>query len=295
MINFKRLTISIVVLGSSSLFAGGSYTCSPENVSVPCEFTAIDVGIQGLYVKPAYNGDFGYFGDTIVNNVLVGQDVDLDWDFGFRLEGSYHFNNGNDINLNWTYFKKTTQFRNVVFSGITINWEPKYSALNIELGQHVDYGELKNIRYHGGFQFASIETDITATVGNFRPMVDLKFNGFGPRAGLDMSYDLGYDFSVYSNFAGAILVGDGEYTGNVTAIGNNVIQLLRGSRTAIVPELEAKAGIKYNWALYQGDFIFDLGWMWINYFNAQHLGSGNNQTDFGFQGPYATVKFIGGI
>lgn len=296
MFKFKQLAILMVFFGSSSLFAGDmGYRCSPDNVSVPCESSAIDVGIQAIYVRTTYDGNFGYFGQVLTNNVLVGQEINLDWEFGFRLEGSYHFNTGNDVNVNWTHFGQTTKFTNVLGSGFNIDWEPTLNAINIELGQHVDYGEMKNIRFHGGFQYANIETDISSTVGNFRPKTTLKYNGFGPRAGADMSYDLGYDFSVYCNAAAAVLVGDSEYTSTVSNIGVFVPLSIQGSKTAIVPELEAKAGIKYNYALYQGDFVFDAGWMWANYFSAQHLGTGNNQTNFGFQGPFASIKFIGGM
>lgn len=289
--------MSMVILVSSALFAGemGYNTCSPENVTIPCENTAFDIGFQAIYVRPSYNGGLSYFGEVLVNNVLVGQQVNFKYDFGYRLDFSYHFNNGNDFNLNWTYIKKSKTFNNVLGTSLNVKWTPKFNIINAELGQHVDYGEVVNIRYFGGLQYANVVTDISSTFTNINPSINLKFNGIGPRAGVDMSYDLDYGFSVYSKTAAAMLVGESKYSANVSGLNPPTIQLSSGTNRTIVPELEAKVGLLYNYALYQGDIILDAGWMWTTYFSALQFGVGNNLNNFGFQGPYIGIKFIGGM
>ena len=57
----------------------------------------------------------------------------------------------------------------------------------------------------------------------------------------------------------------------------------------------------------QGDLVLDVGWMWVNYFNAQQfganvglVGTGANRgivssSDFGEQGLNFGLKWIGSI
>jgi hypothetical protein len=182
----------------------------------------------------------------------------------------------------------------------------------LELGQHVDFALGKQIRFHGGFQYANIYTTNTnvatsaSTASAISVETDLinstntmKYSGFGPRIGADLSYMWSNGFAVYANGASALLVGSRNTNYSSLAV-TNIVSGLPGlpisstgsnSNTTIVPEIEAKAGATYTYSMAQGNVSIDAGWMWANYFNAQ--ASSEDLMNFAVHGPFAGFKWVG--
>jgi hypothetical protein len=310
MSNLKKTALAVLALGSSVAFAGTmGPVCTPGNVTVPCERTAWDFGIQALYLTTAYDADWGYIGDEVPTTGSIAlRNSDADWGWGFRLEGSYHFSTGNDLNVNWSHFDHDTHLITAVGttpSDRLIKFDPRWNAVNVEFGQHVDFGEYKDIRFHAGVQYADIKNDIRrysdATATTIAGQWTTTMEGFGPRAGADMTYNFGNGFAVYGNSAIALLAGDSKFTYSTASQTNR----FHGSKHAVVPELEAKLGAKYTMNVGSGDLSLDVGYMFVNYFNANHVAQGidtngtifhaNQETDFALHGPYAGIKWVGNM
>jgi len=281
MLNLKKTAVAVLALGSSAVFAGTmGPVCAPGNVTVPCEKMAWDVGGQALYLQPTYN-----------SNYFDGADeVDQSWGWGFQIEGSYHFNTGNDLNANW-YHLNTAQTNDN--NGTALNTiRPSWDAVNVEMGQVVEFGEMKSARFHAGVQYGRVKTGAEG-VGFTPNPTNVTYNGFGPRFGADMKYGLGNGFGIYGKAATAILAGTSSNND-----GNAV-----SSANAIVPEVEGKLGIDYTAALAMGDLTMDVGWMWVNYFSVAQVNPDATaadpytgyQRDFGLTGLYFGMKWLGNV
>jgi len=325
MLNLKKTAVAVLAFGSSAVFAGTmGPVCSAINVTVPCERTGWGFGVQALYLNPNYNQDYGYVGiasAATIGGSTVAEFIEPrpDWAWGFKLEGSYYFNTGNDWTLNWYHLGRNTH--TTAFGGPfafgdlpdtateTFSIAPRWDAVNLEFGQHVDFSENKKIRFHGGVQYANIRTEtvfagatsafVTPFVSSFALDTESKFSGFGPRIGADMSYQWGNGFAMYANGATALLIGRGKIDQFLGATFLGVPTgsfAITGSRTEFVPELEAKLGLTYTYAMAQGDLTLDAGYMWVDYLNAQQFsfpGLIPSNSDFSLNGPYFGLKWVG--
>ena len=343
MLNLKKTAVAVLALSSGAVFAGTmGPVCSAVNVTVPCESTAWELGAQALYLQTNVGGDTNGLSRTITTapgeSATLGQNPRYGW--GFMVEGAYHFSTGNDVNLNWYhiangYSKNAVGSRTVSVDNFLANplprvagdsttyqtiggtIDPQWDAVNLEMGQHVDFGENKSIRFHGGVEYARLTGNATiSTSGVYTdpnapiPVTNAAFsnkvstnpsyNGFGPRLGSDMTYDWGNGLGFYANGAAALLAGSSKTSTTFANLTNGTSVRVNSSATIVVPELEAKLGATYSYAMAQGDLTFDIGWMWVNYFNpirsqGHNLNDNGETGNFGLEGPFVGLKWMGNV
>ncbi|MBA2650183.1 MAG: hypothetical protein H0U75_11465 [Legionella sp.] len=321
MLNLNKTAVAVLVALSSSTFAGTmGPVCTPGNVTVPCETVAWDLGVTALYLEPIYNGGFDYFNSTTdgVTTSFNEYDHNRDrWDWAFNIEASYHWGYGSDININWYHLD--TDHRNHDFDAFTagstdfgagaFNRETRWNAVNGEFAQFVRFSENKTMRFHGGVQYANIRTEdnifsgATATTVATDYFRRSEFDGVGPRTGLDMNYATACGLGFRAKSAVAILVGRSKFNNSTSLAAGPFVY---GSKRAVVPELEASLDVNYHWLLAQGgDLALNVGYMHVNYFNAQHnnLGLGittattafNAESDFALSGPFVRLAYTGAL
>jgi hypothetical protein len=66
----------------------------------------------------------------------------------------------------------------------------------------------------------------------------------------------------------------------------------------IVPEFETKLGASYDYSLAQGDISLNMGWMWVNYFDAltrSYVGGASQTTSLSLQGPFVGLTWLGSL
>lgn len=324
---FKKTTLAVLGLAASGFASAGTMgpVCTPGNVTVPCEAQRWDLGVQALYMKVLTNADRAYQHNTLPFGGYG--EVKNDWDWGYKLEGSYHFNTGNDVTVTWMHYKSDTSqpgFQGFIpfsplaaplFTSYTAASENQLDQVNLVMGQHADFGLVKKMRFYGGLQYVNIRSDATYLynqspvqlipqgITSVSQFDDSDFKGVGPVIGIDYSYDLTNSFSLTANGAGSILYGSSRISnGYLGAPVPLVLTSLYGSKKAIVPSLEAKLGLNYAYNMVQGVLNLEGGYQVVNYFNAlQTIGvegfAANvvTNSDFGLHGPYLGVKYVGNV
>ena len=316
----KKTTLAILGLAISGLASAGTMgpVCAPGAVTVPCEATLWDLGVQALYLQPIY-GKGHYIAERVgtTSNYRFNQ-IEPDWDLGYRLEGSYHFNTGNDITINWSHLKhdnwtgyhpSSYLLTGRTFSSVARTYvENRYDQVNLVFGQHVDMGLLKNARFYGGMQYVDIRADHTSrhnvstavqtATGGISSLINRDFTGFGPVVGVDYDYDLSQGFSITANASTSLLYGTSRL--NVSDVyGNGLVAAnTYASRKGMVVGFEGKLGLNYGYSMAQGVLNIQVGYQATDYVNALQAVelSGLSylaNSDMGYYGPYLGLKWVG--
>lgn len=338
---FKKISLAVIGLLASSFVSAGSMgpACTPGNVTVPCETRAWEFGIDALYLTSSYSTQNSI--TTLVDSLIfpgfatltapvvrlpsipVFQDIDNNWDWGSRLEGAYHFNTGNDFKITWLHYKNSQSkdwSYNVIVNAFadgrrkvdaSLNAQDRIDQVNFELGQHVDAGLVKKLRFFGGVQYAHLQVNSTTDFVIQRrvffapaPNSEITYNntdyqGFGPMAGLDYSYNLTDAFSVTASGSGSVLYGTNRYLAGVLDKTGLLSVASVGDRSDLmVPSLQAKLGVNYAYNMTEGQFNIKAGFEALNYFNvlrSQPAGITTNivTSDYALYGPYAGISYVG--
>ena len=275
----KKTTLALLSLMCSVSTAGTmGAQCSPGTVTVPCAKTAWDIGLDALYLKSVVDSNVGYVGFTPVNDSRVYNEYKPDWKWGFRLEGSYHFNTGNDFTVNWTHYdasiaKDYTYTLNAEHIALTNN--NRWDQVNLEMAQRIHAGSM-SYRIHGGLSFLQIKNTpnllATELSGQYLGTIafDSKFNGVGVRVGSDAAHVFDNGVTVYAKGAADLFVGQSKFTSSPITTNPLAFAFWHGNKKAVVPALETKLGISYGMNASSGEVTFDLGYQLAHFFNAQH-------------------------
>jgi hypothetical protein len=331
---FKKIAIVMFTVGSSTVFAGNA----DQNVTVPNAQNAWSIGAAALYMQPSFGGNglgyssFSNYGTDFFGNQLEVNgasnhlsNVHPKHSWGFQLEGSYDYCMGNDVDVNWYHLKHSTRGHlpaGTLFAGSAsalyageLTVAPSWDAVNVEIGQRIDFSDLLMLRLHGGVEFARVKTtftnypQLTATGSPVFITTDtIKFTGFGPRVGGDFTYAVGRGLGIYANTAASLLVGSAKQSVagyqdlggfNLYSTGN----FNQSNNGVVISELEAKLGLKYDCKIGKSNLGFDLGYMWVTYLDAlvSQVGSGvvsssisnSSAANFDLNGLYLGLTWTG--
>ncbi|MHA7840386.1 MAG: Lpg1974 family pore-forming outer membrane protein [Gammaproteobacteria bacterium] len=207
----KQLTLGLIALGlaSGSALAGHPArevpmpTATPVLVTVPEQDGSWSLGIEALYWQPT-NSDFQYAltrneqsGANATHNIFETKEVENHYDWGFRLDGTYHIPvQGKDVEVSWVHFdedqvKETSNAyrtgadeENAVnlpwdylapsmfpvdgnstqeFDSIHAKSEYDYDQIDLVFGQKVKVGNRVLLRPFVGARWADIEAKNTVT------------------------------------------------------------------------------------------------------------------------------------
>lgn len=310
MLTFKKIALVILAAGSHVAFATPNERAGI--LDVPCEASTWSLGASALYLRPTFGGNglgyssFSNYGTDINNNVLEvnGAPNHLNnvlpkHGWGFQLEATYDFGTGNDLDVSWYHLDNITDGQlpigtlfagsaSALYAGL-LTVEPSWNAVNVEVGQYIDFCDELILRLHAGLEFARIKNTFTnypqlTPTGSpiFVTTDKITYTGLGPRIGSDFSYAVGCTgLGVYVKGAASLLAGKAKQTVsgyhdlggfNLYSTGNYT----QSNSGIVISELEGKLGLKYDYPFAQGLLGLDLGYMWLTYLNAlvSQVGSG---------------------
>jgi len=318
---FRKTSIAVLGLAACNFAIAGTMgpVCTPGNVTVPCAANFWNLGVQALYLRSIVGVDRSLY----VSDADQFKEVNNDWNWGFRLEGSYHYTSGNDISVTWMHYNRTTNQSN--FAGFVflpppiseiaelpfgISNKNRLDQVNLVLGQHTDLGIRDKMRFYGGVQYAYIQSNISSSYILPSPISEelelsqfdnTDFMGVGPVVGIDYSYDITGGLSVTANGAGSLLWGTSHYDNGLVENSLLIYDQSYASKILIVPSLEAKLGLNYAYTMSQGVLNLEGGYQVVNYFNAiqaqflQNVIGNITTVNYGLYGPYFGLKYVGNV
>lgn len=232
--------------------------CDAMNITAAC-LTGWEMGGDILYVQAQA---------TEISAAPIQPKFRGDYGFGFRLEQSYHWGHGHDINVNWQYQSKES-VRNL---GLDVDPAPfvgrfaitsKFNIANFQVGHQLQLADEWHIRAHGGLQYANLKTSINSSNQVISAQDSVRREGWGPRAGLNLTHDFAHNYHMFADVAVGILCASFITDSSVDSpLPFQNIGLYFASL-----ESDARLGASYTQELAQGKLTLRAGWQ-SNFYSA---------------------------
>lgn len=325
------LTIAVVM--STPAFAGNWY-----DVTIPNDQGGITIGGDALLLQPSStNTTFNttdVFGGPVtarIQNTDFNR-VDPTYHWGFDATLGYRIPcTGNDIMATWTSLSENSDSEsatNPPFSTVTVTTSPttkaliattinyknyvtdstaefEYNAVDLNLGQRINFGSRFLLRVFAGARYAQLEQNQKTTINRSGDTVtttssgvpvpgtavtfttteqineDSKFKGIGPEIGLQGRYCLGYGFGIDAGVISSILIGnvdssedDNTRTIFPTTTATNNHHTNNNSKANGVPSLDINLGLDYTYNFNncsRSSVTLQGGYKTIHYWNVTRL------------------------
>lgn len=339
------LCLAILCVSGGAVFAGTmGAACAPGDLL--CEDTSRwEFGALALYLQPSFGADgLGYSAFSNYGVDFLGNSVERSgapnvvysmvpkWGWGFQVEGAYRPSAHTDIDLNWYHLHESTNGAfptGTIFSGGAASFyagayqvTPAWDAVNLEVGyRHYLYDRVK-ARMHVGADFSRIKATFKTypqltrnSAPLFQTVDSNSYNGFGPRLGADLDYQVWQGASLYAKGAAALLVGSAKHsvsgyqdpTTLPYATHYSISNFNVSASGVVVPAFDAKLGLKYaqELAAVRGRVVLDVGYLWqaylqpiVSYTSIGYGGTSSGlstATNFYLNGLYFGGKWIGDL
>ena len=302
----KWFLTGLLLLSLMGAHAGVYKKCDGEN-KLPCPETNWSFEGDALWFKNQGNS----FNEAL--KVSRGTfDFFADWGWGYRLEGRYYVNTGNDFTVNWSYYTETTvrtfgaafnltdRFGTLITTfaiNDRLNFQSSFQIVNFEFGQRVDFGERFKLRGHAGLQWADLKEDYIA----FNAVLDIDnaddhvfLEGYGTRVGLDLMYGYTEELDFFAKGASALIwMKQQIQSGTITGASGLFFPTLQGTSDAtsiglIVPEVDISIGLSYKMSMQFGDLIAKASWDQIAY-----IGANSESGNMAWGGVNMGLKWLG--
>lgn len=324
-------------------------------ITIPAMKGGFEFNVAGLYAQPnaaPFARNIGIYNATAstatVSSVQYPSTyLTSDYNWAFIVGGGYIFNNtGNDIQLNWEHLDNTSSDtqttagfgsndglltvsspvlpgRNFVLEqGDSATSKAKiktvHDAVNLNVGQYVNFGNRLSTRWSIGARYAKIQGDLQVDItgsqygaspseGRRGPFeshtsIDNKFTGLGPDVGASANYMVWNGIGVVAASSGFLLPGRLHSTSKVnnretaTSSATNTIINSPNQSNVVIPGFDAKLGVSYtaNWPSNKLDYLnLELGYTttyYANVLNSTAIQSSGLSSDFSYGGPYVSMN-----
>ena len=251
----KHLSVALIALGLSAPVLANN------NLTIPSQHGGFKVGVDTLYLSK-----------NAINNAN-----DSSYDWGIYSKIGYIFpGTGNDLTVAYTYLRADDK------ESMNVD------TVDLEGGQRLTTGAF-DMRLFAGLRYTHLLYSFeNAGSEGYVQSESNKFYGLGPRFGTDVRYQVGNGFGLDTHLNTALLVG------TINSKSQNQHSGISRSSTSVVPQVGAKLGIDYTYAM-QGDsksaLSFEVGYQTNHSFNAIDNTIINGSNDVSFHGPYIDVKY----
>ncbi len=232
---------------------------------------------------------------------------------GLKLDASYYYSNGYDFAINWTRIFQRNVGRDTgglpllggaipafvpfptSLGGVHADGSLENDEAGIEWGRKVLYGERVVTRTHFDISYLRVKSTLDTRTFNFPGLIEeaggnivgpdghnnisneeSRFNGVGPRVGVDTWYDIGWwNLSLVGHATGALYVGQLESKAAIRQFPLNFVEGSPGPSTdnfstrTVVPAAKIWGGAEYNYLLPNNSvFSAEIGYIWAGFFNS---------------------------